>query len=55
MLMLIRIVRMTFQPEKVAEFLAVFEKSKAQDSCHARLLPIGAFARHRPAQCIYDI
>lgn len=36
--MLIRIVRMTFQPEKVADFLAIFEQSKAKirarQGCH---------------------
>jgi quinol monooxygenase YgiN len=36
--MLIRIVRMTFQPDKVADFLAVFEESKekirARPGCH---------------------
>ena len=36
--MLIRIVRMTFQPEKVADFLTVFEESKekirARTGCH---------------------
>ena len=36
--MLIRIVRMTFQPEKVADFLTVFEESKekirARPGCH---------------------
>jgi quinol monooxygenase YgiN len=36
--MLIRIVRMAFQPEKVADFLTVFEESKekirARPGCH---------------------
>lgn len=36
--MLIRIVRMTFQPEKVADFLDIFEQSKekirARQGCH---------------------
>lgn len=36
--MLIRIVRMTFQPDKVADFLTVFEESKekirARPGCH---------------------
>lgn len=36
--MLIRIVRMTFQPDKVADFLTVFEESKekirARAGCH---------------------
>lgn len=36
--MLIRIVRMTFQPEKVADFLVIFDESKhkirAMPGCH---------------------